>query len=55
MDYNDELEENELPKRTDDRYKRIEKFKPYELTHCIVFEMAGRNEEVRKLIQDISN
>lgn len=55
MDYNDEFEENEFPKRTDDRYKRIEKFKPYELTHCIVFEMAGRNEEVRKLIQDISN
>jgi len=55
MDYNDEFEEDEIPKRTDDRYKRIENFKHYELTHCIVFEMAGRNKEVRKLIQDISN
>lgn len=51
MDYNDEFEENEFPKRTDDRYKRIENFKPYELTHCIVFEMAGRNNDIRASIE----
>jgi len=51
MDYNDEFTEDTFPRRTDDRYKRIENFKPYELTHCIVFEMAGRNKEVRASIQ----
>lgn len=51
MDYNNELEENTFPKRTGDRYKRIENFKPYELTHCIVFEMAVRNKDVRDSIQ----
>lgn len=52
MDY-DKFKENQLPNRTNSKYKRIENFKPYELTHCIIFEMAGRNKEVRKLIQDI--
>lgn len=51
MDYNNEFEENGFPKRTDERYKRIENFKPYELTHCIVFEMAGRTKEVRESIE----
>lgn len=55
MDYNDKFEENELPKRTDSRYKRIEKFNSYELTHCIIFEMATRNKDVKKLIKDIAN
>ena len=55
MDCNNELEENELPKRTDSRYKRIEKFESYELTHCIIFEMATRNKDVRELIKDIAN
>lgn len=55
MDCNDEFEEKPLPKRTDSKYTRIENFKPYELTHCIIFEMAGRNKEVRKLIQDIAS
>lgn len=50
MDYDDEFEENEFPKRTDERYKRIENFKPYELTHCITFEMATRNKDVRNSI-----
>lgn len=51
MDYNNEFNETSFPKRTDDRYKRIENFKPYELTHCIVFEMASRNKEVRNSIE----
>lgn len=51
MDYTNEFEKNIFPKRKDNRYKRIENFKPYELTHCIVFEMAGRNKEVRDSIQ----
>lgn len=55
MDCNNELEENELPKRTDSRYKRIEKFNSYELTHCIIFEMATRNKNVKELIKDITN
>ncbi|MFA6739914.1 MAG: hypothetical protein WCR78_00360 [Arcobacteraceae bacterium] len=55
MDYNGKEEVDRLPKRIDDKYIRIEKFKAYELTHCIIFEMAGRNKEVRKLIQDIAS
>lgn len=51
MDYNNEFEENTFPKRTENRYERIENFKPYELTHCIVFEMAVRNKDVRDSIQ----
>ena len=51
MDYNNEFEDSTFPKRTDDRYKIIENFKPYELTHCIVFEMAVRNKDVRNSIQ----
>ncbi|MCG3676214.1 hypothetical protein PJV95_00600 [Aliarcobacter butzleri] len=47
----DEFGENQLPKRADTKYTRIENFKPYELTHCIIFEMAGRNKEVRNTIQ----
>lgn len=51
----DEFEENSLPKRTEGKYKKIEKYEPYELTHCVVFEMAIRNEEVKNLIQNISS
>lgn len=40
--------------RTDSRYKRIEKFNSYELTHCIIFEMATRNKNVKELIKDIT-
>lgn len=54
MDYNDEFGDDTLPKRKDPKYIRIEKFKPYELTHCMVFEMACRNEDVRKSIELIA-
>ena len=35
--------------RSDGRYKEIEKFKDYELTQCIAYEMAVRNEEIKEL------
>jgi hypothetical protein len=54
MEYFDDFEKN-LPKRTDDWYKRIENFKPYELTHCIVFEMAGRNKDIKQHFQILVN
>ena len=50
----DEFEKDYLPKRTENKYKRIEKYEPYELTHCIVYEMAIRNKEVKELIQNIT-
>lgn len=48
---NTKVEENKFPKRTDKKYRRIEGFKPYELTHCVVFEMASRNKEVKRSIE----
>lgn len=43
---------NKLPKRRDLKYKQIEKFKDYEMTYCIVHEMAIRNKIVIKLVRD---
>ncbi len=39
-----------LPNRNDKVYKEIERFKEYELTNCIVYEMAIRNEYVKELM-----
>jgi hypothetical protein len=36
-----------FPKRTDPIYGEIEDFQPYELTHCVVYEMAVRNTEIK--------
>lgn len=42
----DKNTENKLPSRND--YKYIEdEYELYELTHCIAYEMATRNEEVK--------
>lgn len=37
-----------FPKITDDIYKEIKTFEPYELTHCVVYEMAVRNKEIKE-------
>ncbi len=39
-----------LPNRNDEVYKEIEKFKDYELTNCIVYEMAIRNKYIKELM-----
>lgn len=39
--------------RGDDKYTNLDKFKTYELTPCIAYEMAMRNEDVIKLLQKI--
>ncbi len=38
-----------LPKRSNMKYLRIERYEDYEYAHCIAYEMAIRNEEVIKL------
>ena len=38
------------PKRSDEIYKEIENFKDYELTQCVAYEMAIRNEDNLKKI-----
>lgn len=38
-----------LPKRSDDIYQEIENFEDYELTNCVAYEMAVRNDEVIRL------
>lgn len=40
---------DKLPNRADEKYTRIENYEDYEFTHCIAYEMAIRNEEVKKL------
>lgn len=40
-----------LPQRDDSNYKEIEEFQDYELTNCIAYEMAIRNDKVIKLIE----
>lgn len=37
-----------FPRITEDIYKEIKTFEPYELTHCIVYEMAVRNKEIKE-------
>lgn len=44
----------QLPKRSDSIYKEIEEFKDYELTNCIAFEMAIRNNQVFKIDEEQS-
>ena len=43
-----------LPNRNDDIYKEIESFEDYEFTQCIAYEMAIRNEEVKKIQENIT-
>lgn len=43
-----------LPKRDDPIYKEIESFEKYELTPCIAYEMAIRNEKVKKILDQIA-
>lgn len=44
---------NKLPQRSDLIYKEIEEFQDYELTNCIAYEMAIRNEELKELLKEI--
>ncbi len=46
---------NELPKRDDKIYKEIEEFKDYELTYCVAYEMAIRNDEVKGLLKELED
>lgn len=43
-------EDLQLPNRDARSYKKIEKFKPYELTYKIFYEMAIRNDNVKKIM-----
>ncbi len=42
-----------LPKRSDDIYKEIESFEEYELTQCVAYEMAIRNDDNLKAIEEV--
>ena len=39
-----------LPQRDDLIYKEIEEFQDYELTNCVAYEMAIRNENISALV-----
>ena len=40
------------PSRSDEIYKEIESFEEYELTQCVAYEMAVRNEDILKAIDE---
>ena len=42
-----------MPRRDDDEYQIISSYEPYELTHCISYEMAIRNKDVKILLEKI--
>ncbi len=41
----------DLAKRDNPKYTDIRKFQPYELTHCVVYEMASRNKKVLEILE----
>jgi len=41
--------------RSDARYKEVERFRDYELTQCIAYEMAVRNPDMKKMIRKIND
>lgn len=49
----DIMKESKLPRRDDAVYQIISSYEPYELTHCISYEMAVRNNEVKAILEKI--
>jgi len=47
------VKENKLPRRDDEAYQIISSYEPYELTHCISYEMAIRNKDVQTTLEKI--
>ncbi|MBP6714979.1 MAG: hypothetical protein KA157_13645 [Aliarcobacter sp.] len=47
------INESKLPRRDDEEYTIISSYEPYELTHCISYEMAIRNKDVIILLNSI--
>lgn len=45
------VKESLLPRRSDDNYTIIPSYEEYELTHCISYEMAIRNNEVSNILE----
>lgn len=45
--------ENGILPRASDKYKAIDEFKTYELTSCIAYEMAIRNQDVIKIFEKL--
>ncbi|MEV9528470.1 hypothetical protein AB0W38_07740 [Aliarcobacter butzleri] len=47
------IKESKLPRRDDEVYQIISSYESYELTHCISYEMAVRNKDVKVLFEKI--
>lgn len=52
-DIKDIIKESKLPRRDDEVYQIISSYEPYELTHCISYEMAIRNKNVQVILEKI--
>ena len=53
IEIHDILKESKLPRRDDEVYQIISSYEPYELTHCISYEMAIRNKDVHVILEKI--
>lgn len=49
------IKESSLPQRNNEAYQVIASYAPYELTHCISYEMAIRNKDVIALLKNIKS
>lgn len=47
------IKESKLPRRDDEVYQIVSSYEPYELTHCISYEMAIRDKDVKVLLEKI--
>ena len=47
------INESKLPRRDDEEYTIISSYEPYELTHCISYELATRNKDAIILLNSI--
>ena len=53
IEIHDIIKESKLPRRDDEVYQIISSYEPYELTHCISYEMAIRNKDVQIILEKI--
>lgn len=53
IEIHDIIKESKLPRRDDKVYQIISSYEPYELTHCISYEMAIRNKDVQAILEKI--
>lgn len=49
------IEKSKAPRREDEVYQIISSYEPYEFTHCIAYELAIRNDNVKSILDNIKS